>query len=348
MNSRITRNLTACALALLAGGTLVGQTGADPAPSDGQIKLTKALARLDKITPQLDAQTRKNLPHIKSILAHVYLHPESATPTEFKIANAILPTGADSRDIFDDVAETKATTTVQTAVQTVANTAIQFVAAQDTVPGGQTKGVVYLKNPDLPEPKALVEIPNGTSKFTVEQRAQVVAKRLEAEHSSDPLWWTNLEVHQIKDQYVVAVKGSGDAYVITADKDFAKLQGETPEALAFSIVDQIRSTIDPNTTRGFDATSKLTPLQRANVLRESGDDLYTQKDLSSATEAYLRAIKIAPTYAVPYLRLADLYVEQQKVDDAKDILQQAQDVAGMSPDDKATIAQKLTQVSSAH
>ena len=70
--------------------------------------------------------------------------------------------------------------------------------------------------------------------------------------------------------------------------------------------------------------------------------------VDSAVEAYKRSIKVAPAYAVPYLRLADLYVEQQKIDDAKDILQQAQSVDSMSAADKASIAQKLTQISSAH
>ena len=357
MNYRISRltGLPCCALAMIAGGALATHADSPAAfvtAADRQANLQKALDRLTKIAPTLDAQSQRNLPGIKNALADAILHTEKATPTELKLANAILHPGdsptmdpnVQTRSMFDDIAKKVATTNVQTAVQSVSSSAIQFVAAQDTVPGGQTKGVVYLKNPDVPEPKALVEIPDGTAAMPVEKRAQIVAKRLEAAHSTDPMWWTNLEVHQIKDQYVVAVKGSTDKYVITADKDFAKLQGVTPENLAFNLVDQIRNGVDPSQSRGLD-NSKLTPMEHANSLRQSGDDLYSQKDLSGAEEAYKRAITAAPAYAIPYLRLADLYAEQHRIDDAKDILQQAQGVAEMSAADKSSVSQKFAAFS---
>ncbi len=344
---------SACAVGLLAAGALSARADQSAAsPAERQANLQKAMRLLSKITPTLDAQSQKTLPGIKSAIADAILHTETASPTELKLANALLHPGSDptmdpnvgTRGIFDDVAKSVAATSIQTTVQNVSSSAIQFVAAQDTVPGGQTKGVVYLKNPDAPEPKALVEIPDGTATLPVEKRAQIVAKRLEAAHSTDPMWWTNLEVHQIKNQYVVAVKGSTSKYVITADKDFAKLQGVTPETLAFNLVDQIRSGVDPNQSRGFDS-SRLTPVQHANALRQSGDDLYSQKDLSGAEEAYKRAVKIAPAYAVPYLRLASLYIEQNRLDDAKDILTQAQGVDEMSASDKETINQKFAAIS---
>lgn len=347
MNSRVSRLLgLPCALAILAGGALA--VHADAA-SDGQANYTKALSRLNAIAPRLDAQTQKNLPHIKDILSRVFLHPDSATPSEKKIAYAILPPGPSTRSIFDDVTKAATATQVQTAVQAVVNTPIQFVASQDTIPGGSTKGIVYLKNPDEDQPTELVEIPAGSAEWPVEKRAQVVAKRLEAAHSTDPLWWTNLEVNRVNNQVVVAVKGSDDKYVITADKDFAKLQGVTPEVLAWSLVDKIRSTIDPTTTgtrslKNINDLSAAKKLQLANQVRQTGDDDYSQQDKAGAEEAYLRAIKISPEYAVPYVRLADLYIEENQPQKAKDILQQAQTVTSMDADSKATVSQKFAEV----
>lgn len=349
MNYRISRLIgLPCAVAALAMGALA--VHADTPTADAQANYQKAMARLNAIAPTFDAQTKANLPNIKAILGRVFLHPDTATPSEKKIAYSILPQGPATRDIWNDAAKALTATQVQTAVQSVASTPIQFVASQDTVPGGASKGIVYLKNPDDDQPTELVEIPVGSAAWPVDKRAQVVAKRLEEAHSTDPLWWTNLEVNRVNNQVVVAVKGSNDKYVITADKDFAKLQGVTPDVLAWNLVDQIRSTIDPTTsgTRGLKSAADLSPakkLRLANKMRQTGDNDYSQKDNASAEEAYLRAIKLAPQYLIPYLRLADMYVEEKQPDKAKDILQQARAVPSMTAADKAVVNKKLIQVS---
>jgi tetratricopeptide (TPR) repeat protein len=158
-----------------------------------------------------------------------------------------------------------------------------------------------------------------------------------------------MDVERINNQVVVTVQGSKDPYVITADKEFARLQGTTPEQLAYDMMDKIRTTVDPSPTRDVTPDADLqTPqekLDRANLYRQEADDAYSRKDAKNAEKYYLRALSLSPSYAVPYLRLADLYMEQGKGDKAKAILTQASAVGDMAAEDKATIAAKLRTVS---
>lgn len=346
--------LSCCALTVLAGANAFvradeASAPAIAAPIDAQTLLKGGLARLDLAAPKMDAKTRKLLPQLRAIVTRVCLHPDTATPTEKKIAAPFLDNVG--RGLFDDAAQALAVTTVQTSVQQATAPDIQFVASQDSVPGGEKKGIVYLKNPESPKPTELVEIPSGTEKFPVDKRAEIVAKRLQKTHSDDPLWWSHMDVQRVNNQVVVAVEGSKDPYVITADKEFARLQGTTPEQLAYNMMDKIRTTVDPSPTGGRDVVPDedlQTPqdkLERANLYRQVADDAYSKNDPKKAEKYYLRAVSLSPTYATPYLRLADLYAEQGKGDKAKAILAKAGAVGEMAAEDKASIAAKLRAVS---
>ena len=355
MKNRISRllSLPCCALTVLTGaGSLVRaeQAPALAAPADASALLKGGLARLDMVAPKMDAATRKFLPQLRAILTRVCLHPETATPTEKKIAAPFLDNVG--RGLFDDAAQDLSVTTVQTSVQQAAAPDIQFVASQDSVPGGQKKGIVSLRNPQAVSPTELVEIPSGTVKMPVEKRAQVVANRLQQAHRSDPLWWSHMDVVRVNNQVVVTVQGSKDPYVITADKEFARLQGMTPDQLAYNMMDKIRATVDPTGGRDVTPDADLqTPqekLDRANLYRQQADDAYSKNGAEGAKKAekyYLRALALSPSYAVPYLRLADLYAEQGKGDKAKAILIQAGAVGDMAAEDKASVAAKLRTVS---
>lgn len=357
MKHRISRllSLPCGALTILAGANAPVRADAAAAPvvtadaPGGQAQLDGALARLALVAPKMDAKTRALLPQLRAIITRVCLHPESATPTETKIAAAFVKSDG-GRGLFDDAAQDLAVTAVQTSVQQVAVPTIEFVAAQDSLPGGRKKGIVYLKNPEAPRPTELVEIPSGTLKMPVDKRAQVVARRLQQAHNSDPLWWSHMDVQRINNQVVVTVQGAKDPYVITADREFARLQGTTPEQLAYNMMDKIRTTVDPSPTGGRDVVpdsdlqTAQDKLERANLYRQVADDAYSQKNVKKAEKYYLRAASLSPTYAVPYLRLADLYAEQGQGDKAKAILTQAGAVAEMTAEDRAAITGKLRVV----
>lgn len=349
-------SLPCCALTVLAGANGLVRADAGAAPSlvasaaspETQALLRGGLGRLDLAAPQLDARTRKFLPQLRAIITRVCLNPDTATPTEKKIAAPFLDNVG--RGLFDEAAKALAVTTVQTSVQQVTAPTIEFVAAQDSVPGGRKKGIVYLKNPEAPRPTELVEIPSGTIKMPVEKRAQVVAKRLQAAHSNDPLWWSHMDVQRINKQVVLTVQGSKDPYVITADKEFARLQGTTPEQLAYDMMDKIRTTVDPSPLGGRDVVpdgdlqSAQDKLGRANLYRQMADTAYSEKNVKKAEKYYLRAVSLSPAYAAPYLRLADLYAEQGQGEKAKGILTQAGAVPDMAAEDRTAVASKLRVV----
>jgi len=320
---------------------------ATTAPTDDQQQvLSAALARLNEAAPKFDPATLKMVPDLRAIITRVVLHPETATPTEKAIAGNFI---SHTRDIFTDPAKAATAATVDAQVQALASAPVQFVSTTVQVPGGQAKGVVLLQNPADTNSagSTVVEIPTGTKDYPVDRRAQIVADRLEAAHKDDPLWASKIEVDEYKNQVVVGLPGSKDGFVITADKSFATLRGVSPETLAYEIVDDIRNSVDPASTpstRDLVADDELTPaekLSRANGLREAGDTAYSQHDKDRAERLYLHAVRLAPQYAVPYIRLGDLYIEEKHFDKATDILQQAQTTATLADDQKAAVAKKL-------
>jgi hypothetical protein len=342
------------AAAVMAGAG-IGSTRAqeaDPALSPSaesnvsqQQVLASALARLNDTAPKLDAATQKMLPDIRAIITRVVLHPETATPTETAIADDFI---AHTRGLWDEVAAVNTANTLQVQVQQTASVPIQFVPETDQVPGGQPKGVVLLKNPNDQTQTTLVEIPVGTKDYPVDKRAQLVANRLQAARQSDPLFASALTAYPYNNEIVVGPTPGSSDYLITADKQFAELSGLTPQQLATNIETTIQAKVDPNAapnTRALWSDFQLSPdqkLARANGLRQSGDDAYNEGDKDGAERLYLHAVRLAPEYAEPYIRLSDLYIEEGQYDKSVDILQQAQASATLTGDQKAKVAADLT------
>lgn len=243
-----------------------------------------------------------------------------------------------TRDVFDD---TKVEFTK--SIKETAKAAMKFIGTQELIPGKKL-GVVLLQTEATPDPTKLVEIPDGTSKLPVDQRAMIVAKRLEKADLRDPLFWSHLTVSRRNKQVVVALNNTKDGYIITADKDFATERGISPEALADALIATIRTSVDPGPeahTRDLVADDALTPaerLARANQLKQLADDAYGQKDMAKAERNYQHAIRLAPDFAVPYIRLAALYMEQGDKSKAQDILAQAQQVKSLNDQQKREIS----------
>lgn len=79
----------------------------------------------------------------------------------------------------------------------------------------------------------------------------------------------------------------------------------------------------------------------------TGQRYLEEINYEKAEIAYLKAIKIVPKNAEPYLKLADIYIAQEEYDKAKDILKQAQE-AGVSDqsthNDNTIISDKLEEL----
>jgi tetratricopeptide (TPR) repeat protein len=151
---------------------------------------------------------------------------------------------------------------------------------------------------------------------------------------------------------VVGLPGSRDGFVITADRGFAALRGVSPETLAYDILDTIRATVDPPplTSRAPIPDSKLNPagrLKRANLYREGGDDAYSAGNKDLAEKDYLHATRLAPQYAVPYLRLGNLYIEEQEYKQAVDMVRRGEKWAHMDADQRSEAQKILAQAQSA-
>ena len=100
-------------------------------------------------------------------------------------------------------------------------------------------------------------------------------------------------------------------------------------------------------TRDLVSDDDLPPAQRrdrANVLRQAGDDAYSQGNKERAEKLYLHATTLAPDSALAFLRLADLYVEMKQPGKARDILQQALQSQALDSETRKQITQKRDQI----
>lgn len=342
----------------------------------GQHTLSEALAWLKKVQPSMDPTVKKDVPALEAILRRYFNEPDSLRASEEEIAVAFLDTMPSDDDLggrggsmdkmrkFESLLgapakpaptppkktsgnkppvkpPTPAKVTVKHKIPGI-HAKATFSAVSRTAPGGKPIGAVMLSIGG--RSKTVVEVLSGTSKLDVQRRAKVVADRMQALSKSNRLWWAMLKVSQVKGQYVVGTGGSN--FVITADTAFAKEWGLTPSQLAKQLILKIRSSLDPEKSESFGGRD-FSPEEMhvaAVDLRQEGDALYATSK-AKAEEKYKSAIGNDPTYAVPYVRLADLYASKGDKVAAQEILKQGLAVEEMSADQKATLSAKLKKLS---
>jgi tetratricopeptide (TPR) repeat protein len=239
----------------------------------------------------------------------------------------------------------------------------EFRAYEIATPGGKKIGVVDMNVGG--RRSRIVEVVSSLPGWPVGKRAEAVADRLRKVQAADPTWWQRLGVGSAKKAVVVTVAGlkgveipraaDGSPYVITADPKFAREWGLSPAGLARQLVAGIKQTFQPRQVslgrRGTDdgsGNSKAMTQEekRATAIRmkQEGDDAYSQQDYENAEANYRDAIKMSPDYAVPYLRLAELYCSQGKMDEAKEVLKSVRALKNLTADDKAEISRIMSKV----
>ncbi len=345
---------------------------------DNQQKLGAAMAWLKKVQGGFTPEVKKDVPALENILRRYFLEPDTLRATEEDIALAFLDTMPKDEEMgtrggtldklkrFEALLGAKTTTTPPpppkpkagatkpkvktkpTIIKVTPKRKIPGIHAKATfsaesrnAPGGKTIGVVQLNISG--RSKTVVEVLAGTSKLDAKKRAQVIASRMQNLNKSNRLWWTMLKVSQVKGQYVVGTGGKN--FVITADSAFAKEWGLTPSQLASQLILKIRSSLDPEKSEQFGGRD-LSPeeLRIAAIdLRQQGDALYASNP-TGAEAKYKSAIANDPTYGVPYLRLADLYLGKTNAASAKAILNDGLKVDGLSADQKAALEAKLKSI----
>lgn len=238
-----------------------------------------------------------------------------------------------------------------------------FRSYELATPGGKRIGVVDMTISG--KRSRIVEVVSAMPGWPVGKRAEAVASRLRQVCEADPSWWKRLSVGKAKQSVVVAVAGmkdidapkasDGSVYVITADPKFAREWGQSPQGLARQLVSDIKQAFEPKKVswgrRGSDGQlvppPPLTAEQKlANAIRmkQDGDDAFSKDDPISAEANYKDAIKMSPEYAVPYLRLAELYCSQGQLEQAKAVLQQAKRLKSLTADDKSEISRLMAKV----
>lgn len=340
-----------------------------------QQKLTEALNWLKRIQAGMTPEVKKDVPALESILRRYYLEPDTLRATEEDIALAFIETmPKDSGDLADrggsmdklrkfeallgssapapapkpTPGKPKPKPKPKPAPKVVVKRKIPgvhskatFTADSRTAPGGKTIGVVQLNIAG--RSKTVVEVLAGTSKLDAKKRAQVVATRMQSLSKSNRLWWTMLKVGQVKGQYVVGTGGKN--FVITADSTFAKEWGLSPSALANQLILKIRSSLDPEKSEQFGSRDLTAEELRiaAIDLRQQGDALYAS-NATAAEAKYRAAIANDPTYGIPYLRIADLFLAKKDNDGAKNILNEGLKVTGLVGDQRASLESKLKSI----
>jgi len=344
-------------LACLAFGLVLIATAAPV--QDNQQKLKDAIAWLHKIEPQFTPDVKAMVPDIESVLTRYYTDPDSLRQSERDLAEAFIATmpstGNDlsgraspderMKDFESLLGSTPKKTTTNPAPPAKPKPKIPgisthptFTAVEKTAPGGKHIGAVVVSIDG--RKKTVIEILSTIPKMTLQQRAQIVANRMRGLSAKNPLWWTTVKSGTAHGEAIV--RAAGAPILVTADKPFASECGMSPTKLAGELAIKIRTTFDPNSGDELGGRD-LTPdqmRQAAIDLRQEGDDLYSDSP-AQAEEKYKQAIENDATYYVPYLRLADLYKAQNKVDEAKDILSQGLKVDAIQGDQRSELEAKL-------
>lgn len=356
-------------LSILAGALLVGSAFAH---QDFQPKLGDALAWLDKVKSGFSPNVQADVPAIRAILTRYFNDPGSLRASEEEIATTFLKTvpdpngigsrggGEDRMKDFDALMgggggggssssggghskpkpkpKPHPVPEPHHKIPGIHSKPV-FTAHRVSAPGGKKIGSVTISSNG--SNKTVIEILTPAANYDVYQRAQVVAARMQRIARSNRLWWTTLKVSQVKGQYVVG-PARGSEFIITADDAFAKEWGVSTQQLAKQLVVKIRTAVDAEESENFGGRSTTSDdLRMASIdLRQQGDSLFGT-DAKAAEEKYQLAIQNDPTYAVPYLRLADIYVARNDSKGAKELLSSALNVEGMSADQKATLSAKL-------
>ncbi len=239
----------------------------------------------------------------------------------------------------------------------------QFRAYEIATPGGKRIGVVDIMVAG--RRSRIVEVVSAMPGWPVGKRAQAVSERLRKVQAADPNWWQRLGVGKANKAVVVTVRGlkagdiprasDGSPYVITADAKFAREWGLSPSGLAKQLVSGIKQTFQPRQislgrrgaadgSGGAGTMSAEDKRAMAIKMKQEGDDAYSQQDFTNAEANYRDAIKMSPDYAVPYLRLAELYCSQGNMDEAREVLKSVRALKSLTADDKAEISRLMAKV----
>lgn len=225
-----------------------------------------------------------------------------------------------------------------------------FQVTRERVPG-QTLSVVYI-NGEKGGKVRLLELPETPGAAAPPTAA--IAQDLQAAFLQDPLLADHLTV-TAQDGEAALMLPNATRPLLVINQDAADEQGLSPLLAAQDVLQTLRKTLGPQERDLVVVQSEATPeaqmtleqkQQRAQELRRLGDDAYVGKDWRRAEMCYQQAMKLAPAYPVPFLRLAGFYHEKKQDDRARAVLQQVLQSDGLSPRQKQTILSRQASLKS--
>lgn len=234
-----------------------------------------------------------------------------------------------SRSILDDVATGKSTKTTITTAKDKPT----FSTKATKLPRKRSMAWVVLSMQG--RSRKIIEVP-GIPGLDAAKRARMIAARMARAADADPHWWMQTRVGAKSGETVVKLAGSPN-HLVTADRPFARLVGESPAGLAEHIIHQIKLTMDSRITGGLlgsraAVAEEPSPRERAVALRQEGDEL-CEADPKGAEAKYRASIAADSGYGTAYARLIDLLTDQKRTAEANKVREMAK-AAKMSDEDR--------------
>jgi hypothetical protein len=207
-------------------------------------------------------------------------------------------------------------------------------------PSRSTAAVLAIKTPDTT--KRIFEI-RDKSREKSRSRVAVSANRFK-EINKRTGWWNALTVGQAPNGEFVVKAPTKVGYLVTADRDFAEREGITPVALARILRDNIVKVFDAMPSlASMRSKENPTPEEKrasAQALRLDADAAF-DSDAKRAEELYKKSIEADNTYAEPVLGLAELFIEQKRIDDAKTLLKTSSEATNYPEEDRTKFKNRL-------
>ena len=353
-----------CGLALLVaqtGGALPTQpvcmTSAVAQETTGELtkrqQYEMALQQLDKIKFAPDDPTSAKLPAIREILRR-WAEGEELGEVEYEVVTAcgLGGRGGGGGSPLPTLEQLKKN--ISKAGADVSSKAATFEFEESKSERRRVeRGLVNMrvKTPSGAKgsPTVVVVILSSAGGATPLQRAHTIAERMRSLSKTCPTWWSQMIISQKPEGkgeplYFVATKQNPTVPLVTTDPAFARESGIAPPELAKRLIKSMHDNIADVSSRSV--TDPSTPEEKrwvAFTTLQAADKAFDNKDLGSAETYYKQAIEMDAAYLTPYLGLAELYLAQNDVRSARDLLSTALKLPKLSTEDKQDIKKMQTR-----
>lgn len=186
------------------------------------------------------------------------------------------------------------------------------------------------------QPRNLLELKNRAGGKTPQQRAALVAEKLEKLESKRRDWPSSLRVGKVNGEWVVASRYSPDGFLVTADKELARLWGKQPQVAARLQLNKVKQGVYLERMRAVGVDDEGERRLDSMSLRLEANEL-AETDKGAAVKKFQAAINSDPSYYLPYIELVQLLRSMGRTNDANTVLNVALQQDSIEPEFRAQI-----------